>query len=109
MPELTILPCVHSRLDSNTFTMGRQPHARVDLNLCQSRLYPPERDFEFGLWEAYFCSIIMTEIRKGENETIHVLENVGMQIQKQGKRFWSIDQQICPGGGKLENLRGHRV
>ncbi len=34
MPELTItLPYVHSRVDSNTFTMGiGQPYAGVDLN-----------------------------------------------------------------------------
>ncbi len=31
------LPYVHSRVDSNTFTMGI-------VTLCQSRLYPPVRD-----------------------------------------------------------------
>ncbi len=50
MPELTIIsPYVLSRVDSNTFTNG-QPYARVDLNLCESRLHPPVRDFGFGLW-----------------------------------------------------------
>jgi hypothetical protein len=58
-PELNITsPYVHSRVDYNTFTMGiGQPYARVDLNpmpesiltLCQSLLYPPVRDFGFGL------------------------------------------------------------
>jgi hypothetical protein len=33
MPELTIIsPYVDSRVDSNTFTMGMQPCARVDLD-----------------------------------------------------------------------------
>jgi hypothetical protein len=42
MPKLIITsPYVDSRDDSNTFPMG---------NPMPSRLYPPERDFEFGLW-----------------------------------------------------------
>ncbi len=43
MPELTInspMSTPDSRVASNTFTMG---------TLCQSRLYPPVRDFGFGL------------------------------------------------------------
>ncbi len=48
MPELTS-PYVHSRVDSNTFTMGiHMPEST--LTLFQSRLHPPVRDFEFGLW-----------------------------------------------------------
>jgi hypothetical protein len=32
MPELTITsPSVHSRINFNTFTMGGQPYARVDI------------------------------------------------------------------------------
>jgi hypothetical protein len=49
MPELTITsPYVHSRIDSNTFAMG-SPMPESTLALCQSRLYPPVRDFGFGL------------------------------------------------------------
>ncbi len=48
MPELTITsPFVHSRVDSNTFTMGN-PMPGSTLTLCQSQLYPPDRDFGFG-------------------------------------------------------------
>jgi hypothetical protein len=48
MPELTITsPNVHSRVDSNTFTLGiGQPYARVDLKpLPESTLSPSQ-----GLW-----------------------------------------------------------
>jgi hypothetical protein len=58
MPGMTITsPYVHTRVDSNTFSISiGQPNARVDLNpmpestlaLCQNRLHPPVRDFEFG-------------------------------------------------------------
>jgi hypothetical protein len=49
VPELTITsPFVHFRVYSNTFTMGN-PKPESTLNLCQSRLYPPARDFGFGL------------------------------------------------------------
>jgi hypothetical protein len=41
-------PYVHFRVDTNTFTMGN-PMPESTLTLCQSRLYPPVRDFEFGL------------------------------------------------------------
>ncbi len=48
MPELTITsPYVHSRVDSNTFTMGN-PMPEPTLTLCQSQLYPPVRDFGFS-------------------------------------------------------------
>ncbi len=50
MPEVTITsPCVNSRVDSNTFTLGN-PMPESTLTLCQSRLYPPVRNFGFGLW-----------------------------------------------------------
>ncbi len=49
MPELTITsPYVHSGVDSNTFTMGN-PMPESTCTHCQCRLYPPVRDFEFGL------------------------------------------------------------
>jgi hypothetical protein len=35
---------MHSRVDSNTFTMGN-PMPESTLTLCQSRLYPPVGDF----------------------------------------------------------------
>jgi hypothetical protein len=48
MPELTIdSPYVHSRVDSNTFTMSNP--------MPESTFYPPVRDFGFGL-----CNIIET-------------------------------------------------
>jgi hypothetical protein len=50
MPEMNITsPYIHSRVDSNTFTMGN-PMPKSTLTLCQSRLYPPVRDFGFGFW-----------------------------------------------------------
>jgi hypothetical protein len=51
MPELTITsPYVHSRVDSNTFTMGLgNPVPESTLTVCQSRLYPLAKDFGFGL------------------------------------------------------------
>jgi hypothetical protein len=44
MPELTIAS-PYSRFDSNAFTVGN-PMPESTLILCQSRLYPPVRDFE---------------------------------------------------------------
>jgi hypothetical protein len=41
-------PCI-------TFIMGN-PMPESTLTLCQSRLYPPVRDFEFGLWSVRFSS-----------------------------------------------------
>ncbi len=49
MPELTITSFyVHSRVDSNTFTMSN-PMPESTLTLWQSRLHPRVRDFGFGL------------------------------------------------------------
>jgi hypothetical protein len=47
MPELTITsPYVHSRVDSDAFTMDiGNPMPESTLTLCQSRLYPPVMDF----------------------------------------------------------------
>ncbi len=51
MPELTITsPYVHSRVDSNTFTMGN-PLPESTLTLCHSRLYSPVRAFGISLWD----------------------------------------------------------
>jgi hypothetical protein len=48
IPELTLTSSyVHSRVDSNTFTVGN-PMPESTLTLCHSRLYPPVRDFGFG-------------------------------------------------------------
>jgi hypothetical protein len=41
-------PYVHSRVDSNTFTMGN-PMPESTLTLCQSQLYPPVREFGMDL------------------------------------------------------------
>jgi hypothetical protein len=49
MPKLTITsPNVHSRVDSNTFTMGNSMPEST-LTLCQSRQYLPVRDFGFTI------------------------------------------------------------
>ncbi len=45
--NLTLFP-LQSRLDSNTLTMGL-PMPELTLTLCQSRLFSPVKDFEFGL------------------------------------------------------------
>ncbi len=53
MPEFTIAsPYIHSRVNSNTFTMGNpdNPMPESTLTLCQGRLYPPVREFGFALW-----------------------------------------------------------
>ncbi len=52
MTELTITSpfYVHSRVDSNTFTMGN-PKKK-----CQSRLYPPVRVFGLGLCTRAGCA-----------------------------------------------------
>ncbi len=48
MPELTITsPYVHSRVDSNTFTIGN-PMPESTLTLCQSQLYSPVRAFDLA-------------------------------------------------------------
>jgi hypothetical protein len=45
VPELTVTSAyVHSRVDSNTFTMGK-PVPESTLTLCKSRLFPSQ-----GLW-----------------------------------------------------------
>ncbi len=50
MPESTTTsPYVHSGVDYNIFTMGN-PMSESTLILCQNHLYPPVRDFGFGLW-----------------------------------------------------------
>jgi hypothetical protein len=45
--NLTLCP-LQSRIQHIYHGIG-QPYARVDLYLYQSRLYPPVRDFGFGL------------------------------------------------------------
>ncbi len=44
--NLTLCP-LQSRLQH---IYNGQPYARLDLTLCQSQLYPPTRDFGFGLF-----------------------------------------------------------
>jgi hypothetical protein len=47
MPELTITsPYVHSRVDSNTFTMGNpMPESTLNYSMPESTLFPSQ-----GLW-----------------------------------------------------------
>jgi hypothetical protein len=68
------LPYAHTRVDSNTFTMDNpmsestlNPMPESTFTLCQSRLYPPVRDFGFGLRiaVAHIPNLILTrECRK---------------------------------------------
>ncbi len=53
--SLTNSPYVHSRVDSNTFTMDN-PMPESTLTLCQVPFYPTVRDFGFGLRSADFIS-----------------------------------------------------
>ncbi len=48
-----------ARVDSNTFTMG-SPMPESTFTLCQSRLYPPVRDFGFGLRATIFDNLTTT-------------------------------------------------
>jgi hypothetical protein len=50
MPELTI-----THLMSTPKSTHGRTYARVSLTQCQSRLYPPVRDVEFGLWKICLC------------------------------------------------------
>jgi hypothetical protein len=56
-------PCVHSRVDSNTFTMGNPIPPESILTLCQRRLYPLVRDFEFGLGVAVSFLLVLGQNR----------------------------------------------
>jgi hypothetical protein len=56
MPELTITsPNVHSRVDSNTFTIG-QPYARVDLNPMPESTLSPSQGLR--IWPRYTLSFL---------------------------------------------------
>ncbi len=46
-PYLSLFICITP--ESNTFTISNSLPEST-LTLCQSRLYPPVRDFDFGLW-----------------------------------------------------------
>jgi hypothetical protein len=60
IPELTITSTyVHSKAHCNTFTMGN-PVPQSTITLCQSRLYPPVRDFGFSLRLCYTVTYIYT-------------------------------------------------
>ncbi len=62
--NLTLCPFVHStHSDSNTFTMGN-PMPESTLTLCQSRLYPPVRDFGFGLSQGLRIWMLHEDTRK---------------------------------------------
>ncbi len=57
--NLTLCRLHESTIDSNTYTLGRQPHMPAQgiypiydistLTICQNRLFPPVRDLELGL------------------------------------------------------------
>jgi hypothetical protein len=71
--NLTLWP-LQSRLQHNFYG---QPYARVDLNpICQSRLYPPDRDFGFGIRLSYLsftfpASTISIKFPKNENRILN--------------------------------------
>jgi hypothetical protein len=55
MPELTITsPYVHSRIDSNTFTMGNPMPCRVDLNPMPESTLSPSQGLR--IWPLKFAS-----------------------------------------------------
>ncbi len=57
MPELTITsPYVHSRVDSNTFTMVNQPYARVDLNPTAESTLSPSQGLR--IWPLYNSPLV---------------------------------------------------
>jgi len=65
MPELTITsPHIDFKVDFITFTMG-DPMPESTLNLCQRRLYPPVRDYEFSL-----CTLVTTDQNSGTRYTV---------------------------------------
>ncbi len=67
MPELTITPpSVDSRVDFNTCTIG-DPMPESTLTLCQSQLYPPDRDLGFGLNPCYRSRSLQIYTRQGRN------------------------------------------
>jgi hypothetical protein len=58
LPELTITsPYVHSRVDSNTFTMGN-PMSKSTLTLCQSLLLSPSQ--RLWIWPLRKCQTTST-------------------------------------------------
>jgi hypothetical protein len=69
--ELTITPpFVKSRVDSNTCTMGN-PLPESTLTLCQSQLYPPDRDLGFGLSPCYRSRSIQINTRHGRKLSLN--------------------------------------
>jgi hypothetical protein len=59
---------VHSKVDSNTFTMNN-PMPKSTSTLCQSRFYPPVRDFGFGIrkWSSLNFDLCHLAMRQGLN------------------------------------------
>jgi hypothetical protein len=55
-------PYVHSRVDSNTCTMGN-PMPESALTLCQRRLYAPVKDLGFGLYTISLYTVILKKTK----------------------------------------------
>jgi hypothetical protein len=92
MPELTnTSPYVHSRVDSNTFTMGiGQPYARVDLNLmpestlspCQGlRIWPLAGWYDNPIPTRFLAPIDCFKIPAPEPEFVNILSSPGIDSQ----------------------------
>jgi hypothetical protein len=79
MPELTI---TSPYIDSKTFTMDI-PMPESTLTLCQSRLYPPARNQEFGLWSLFKA----TEPRDLVQDLNHE-ESLHSRVLKQRDILW---------------------
>jgi hypothetical protein len=80
MPELTItLPYVHSKVDFNTVTMGNP--MPVDLNLCQSRLFPLTGTLDLASGSSTICCIMHLGEKRGGGGAVSGL-------------YWKISQKI---------------
>ncbi len=81
---------VHSRVDSNTFTMGN-PMPKSTLTPCRSRLYPPFRDFGFGLSFVLFIEFPCPTTGEPNKERRHLF-------------CWSTDTWPLEKGRNFENV-----
>jgi hypothetical protein len=87
MQELTITsPYVHSRVDSNTFTMSN-PMPESTLTLCQSRPYPPVRDLGFGLRVRPTPKGMQVEITREQCKGYSCLREAPQVIRTKGRKI----------------------
>ncbi len=102
MPELIITsPYVHSRIDSNTFTV---PWA----TLCQSRLYCRVRDFGFGLYcnSTFEHTLLFTKFSTSGLVGIfigrlHLQELFGLFHKANIRDWWKTVYVVSRSGGEV--------